>query len=221
MKKLINKKTVSGFATLIAFVIFTVLVLTVDVEPIGHGATSIGFATVNAHVLSLFGASETWLTVTDILGLIPLMTAFAFALVGAYQLIKGRSLGAVDKEIIALGILYFAVIVFYVFFELVIINYAPILKDGEVAASYPSSHTLLTVTVMISGAHMLCRYNLKPIIKHLIHFTAYFVIGFTVVGRLLAGVHWVTDIFASLILSASLLLLFFGGLDAICNKEKI
>lgn len=209
-----------GIALLILFAVFTLLAFTVDVKDVGISGTRLGFSGINRAVFGALGQSEAWLTVTDVLGIIVLLPVAAAGVTGLLQLIKRKSIKRVDAPILALGALYAADVFFYVLFELVIINYAPILKDGEIAASYPSSHTLLAVTVMVSAAAVLSLYLKRRALK----ITAYAVTGAiaaeTVIGRLLSGVHWLTDIFASLLLSSALLVLFYGLLSFSAKKDQ-
>ena len=220
MRDLGKKYIRIGIILLTIFIEFTALVRIVDVKAVGVGASDLGFATINTDVFGFLGASSLWHTVTDVLGFVALAVAAAFALLGLCQLIKRRSLKRVDSPILMLGALYIAVIIFYVFFEIVVINYAPIVIDGEPAASYPSSHTLLVVTVMTSAITVFNSYVKKRAYRIAAAAFSFSVIGLTVVGRLLAGVHWLTDIFASLILSSALIVLFFGGLELTSPKSE-
>lgn len=143
--------------------------------------------------------------ITDWLGFIPLFIAFIYAMIGLFQMIKRRSLFKVDKEIIGLGIFYVGVIGLYIFFETYIINYRPILMDGTLEASYPSSHTLLSIC--ICGSSLMINkilYNNKKIFKleNIISILSIFII---VIGRLISGVHWFTDIIGAVLISIALL----------------
>ena len=82
------------------------------------------------------------------MGLIPLVVCLIFAGIGVVQLIKRRSLFKVDPDIIILGVYYVVVILAYLIFEMISINYRPILINGVMEASYPSSTTLLVLCVM-------------------------------------------------------------------------
>ena len=144
-----NKKRnflISGILLLIA-ITFTILVKVVDVKQIGVNNSSIGFATLNQFIFETTGVNIIWYHITDWLGLIPVFMAIVYAFIGLIQLIKRRSIFKVDKEIILLGLYYIIVIALYVFFEKVIINYRPILMNGFLEASYPSSHTLMTICI--------------------------------------------------------------------------
>lgn len=204
MKK--NKKNIIICGGLIALaVVYTILVKYIDVQVIGPKESSVGFATINKFVFNLTGVNMIFYHITDWLGFIPLFIAFIFAMIGLFQMIKRRSLFKVDKEIIGLGIFYVGVIGLYIFFETYIINYRPILMDGTLEASYPSSHTLLSIC--ICGSSLMINkilYNNKKIFKleNIISILSIFII---VIGRLISGVHWFTDIIGAVLISIALL----------------
>ena len=113
-----------------------------------------------------------------------------------------------DRDIILLGVYYILVILGYLIFEMIPINYRPILIDGAMEASYPSSTTLLVLSVMPTLLFQVGRRSKRPIIRRI---AALFVIlfsAFMVIGRLTAGVHWLTDIIGAVLLSAVLYLLY-------------
>ena len=148
-----NKKRnvlISAILILLA-IVFTILVKVVDVKPVGVNNTNIGFSTVNQFIFKIIGVNMIWYHITDWLGLIPIFIALIYAIIGAIQLVKRKSILKVDKEIILLGLFYIIVISLYIFFEKVIINYRPILIDNIKEASYPSSHTLMTICICISS----------------------------------------------------------------------
>lgn len=204
MKK--NKKNIIICGGLIALaVVYTILVKYIDVQVIGLKESSVGFATINKFVFNLTGVNMIFYHITDWLGFIPLFIAFIYAMIGLFQMIKRRSLFKVDKEIIGLGIFYVGVIGLYIFFETYIINYRPILMDGTLEASYPSSHTLLSIC--ICGSSLMINkilYNNKKIFKleNIISILSIFII---VIGRLISGVHWFTDIIGAVLISIALL----------------
>lgn len=215
-----NKKRnflISGILLLIA-ITFTILVKVVDVKQIGVNNSSIGFATLNQFIFETTGVNIIWYHITDWLGLIPVFMAIVYAFTGLIQLIKRRSIFKVDKEIILLGLYYIIVIALYVFFEKVIINYRPILMNGFLEASYPSSHTLMTIC--ICGSSILINKKLfNNKITKVINYLSIIIITITVVGRLISGVHWFTDIIGGILISSGLLMTFYSLLSII-NKEN-
>ena len=193
----------------LAFAIFTVLVGVIDVRPVGPDGSEVGFATLNLFVFRTIGVHMVWYHITDWLGVIAILIAFAFAVTGLCQLIRRRSLRKVDRSIWVLGGFYLLAVACYVFFEQVIVNYRPIVIGQEIEASYPSSHTMSVVCIMATAAiqlHELCAHRAK-LCRGMNIFSAW-MIAITVVGRLISGVHWFTDIVGGLLLSSALVVLY-------------
>lgn len=142
------KNLLFGGIFIATFVLWTVLIQMVDVQPHGQNGTNIGFATLNCWFHRFTGVHMMIYSITDWMGLVPVVVCLIFAGVGLVQLIKKRSLFKVDPDIIILGIYYIVVILAYIFFEMIPINYRPILINGVMEASYPSSTTLLVLCVM-------------------------------------------------------------------------
>ena len=199
-----------GVMLLVFFALWTVLIRTVDVKPVGVNNTDVGFATLNTWFHSITGVNMTLYTVTDWLGLVPLLVCLVFGFFGLIQLIKRKSLFKVDLDILLLGIYYVIVISFYLIFEAVPINYRPILIGGFAEASYPSSTTLLVLSVMPTLAFQL-NSRLKNItLTKVITVVILLFSAFMVIGRLISGVHWLTDIVGSVILSTGLFCMYKG-----------
>ena len=148
MKRKDYKSLIFGLLFFIGFVVWTLLIQTVDVQPVGQNGTDIGFATINCRFHEMTGVHMSIYTLTDWLGLVPIFICMVFGSIGLSQLIKRKSLFKVDSDIIILGIYYIIVIFGYLIFEMIPINYRPILIDGLLEASYPSSTTLLVLSVM-------------------------------------------------------------------------
>lgn len=109
-----------------------------------------------------------------------------------------------------LGILAALVLWAYLLFEALAVNYRPILIDGYLEASYPSSTTLLALCVIPTGMLQLhARLQSRMLRRSLLVLLGAFT-GFMVIGRLLSGVHWLTDIIGGVLLSAGLVLLYQG-----------
>ena len=208
MEKKNKKRLALGVSLVVAFVLWTVLVRFVDVQAIGPEDSSVGFATLNRFVHELTGVNWILYTVTDWLGLVPIAVALGFAILGLVQLIKRKSLWKVDYSILALGVFYIVVMAAYIFFEIVVINYRPTFIDGYLEASYPSSTTMLVMCVMPTAAMQLNVRIKNTVLKRctiiaIVAFTA-----FMVIGRLIAGVHWITDIIGGALLSAGLVTMY-------------
>ncbi len=216
----IMKKTICGILLLALFGGFTYLVRTFDVAAIGPQGTEVGFSHLNQRVHDLTGVNMQWYEHTDLLGYAAIGIAALFAVAGLIQLIRRKSLFAVDREILALGLLFIVVIGLYIGFEKFIINYRPIIMPGETypEASYPSSHTMLIVTVFGATMMLIRRYFGKGFISGLLRLVCLAVILVTVGGRLYCGVHWFTDIVGGLLLSMGLLEIFGGVISG--GKRK-
>ncbi len=157
-------------------------------------------------------------TITDWLGLVPIFICMIFGGVGFIQLLKRKSLFKVDKDIIILGIYYIIVIMAYLIFEMIPINYRPIPIEGVMEASYPSSTTLLVLSVMPTLVEQAARRLGDGLMKKLVTVFAVLFSLFMVTGRLISGVHWFTDIVGSVLLSIGLYYLYKGCV-LLCSKE--
>lgn len=208
MKKGNQNLLCAALITLGSFVAWTLLVRFVDVEAIGPQGSIVGFAALNQLVHRATGVNMTLYVITDWLGLVPILTALSFAVLGLCQWISRRSILRVDHSILALGVFYLAVMAAYVFFEYVVVNYRPVLIEGVLEASYPSSTTLLTLCVMPTAAIQLRERIKKSAFRHALTLAICGFTAFMLVARLISGVHWVSDIIGGILLSASLVLAY-------------
>ena len=203
-----KRNLLAGAGLIAAFALWTVLIRWVDVQAVGQNGTKIGFADFNVWFHQLTGVHMTIYTITDWLGLAPIFICLCFGALGFVQLVKRRSLLKVDPDILLLGIYYVLVIACYLIFEMIPVNYRPILIEGRLEASYPSSTTLLVLSVMPTLWFQANRRVSNAMIRKAV---AVFVVTFSVfmvIGRLVSGVHWATDIIGSVLLSAGLYMLY-------------
>lgn len=216
-----KKLLFTGIIFVLGFIILTLLLKIIDVQPVGLNGTYIGFATLNCLFHNFTGVNMLIYYITDWLGLIPIFCCIFFCVFGFVQLIKRRNLFKVDYDILLLGIYYSAVIFGYMFFEMMPINYRPVLIDGILEPSYPSSTTLLTLSVMATVIFQAKRRIENLVIKKIITtFSVLFSLIMTT-GRAIAGVHWLTDIIGSIILSYGLYMIYKSSIllfDKIQNK---
>lgn len=191
------------------FLAFTLVVRFVGVAAIGPEGSSVGLAALNGAVAGLLGENLVWYEITDALGKLALLTAALFGAFGLYQWIARKSLAKVDGGIWALCGLYVLVLAAYAFFEKVIVNYRPVILEEGLEASYPSSHTMLALCVFASAKIALDHYLAKKKgLRLAADVLCIALIVVTVGGRLISGVHWLTDIIGAVLLSAALLELF-------------
>lgn len=215
MKK---RNIIISIVLIILSVLFTALVKNVDVKPIGPNESMVGFADINKLFYNLIGSNMTIYKVTEVLGYIPIAMALVYVFIGLKQLIKRKSLLKVDKEIYVLALFYVLVVGVYVFFEKFVINYRPILIDGLLEASYPSSHTLMSIC--LCGSSIIINKKLfKNKFGDIENVLSVILILLIVIGRIISGVHWFTDILGGIIISSTLLVIFYSIISSI--KPKI
>ena len=219
MKKNEKKSLLIGSIFLAMFAVWTVLILTVDVQPLGQNGTGIGFAAFNCWFHHFTGVNMAIYTITDWMGLVPVIICLFFAGIGLVQLIKRRSLFKVDTDIMILGVYFVIVFLAYAIFEMIPINYRPILIEGRMEASYPSSTTLLVLSVMSALIEQIQRRLSDITAKRIIKIAAIAFSAFMVIGRLVSGVHWFTDIVGGVLLSAGLFMLYKTAV-MLALKEK-
>lgn len=193
-----------------AFMLLTLLVLKVDVQPIGPEESKIGLATINHMVNESLGSHMIWYKITEYTGYVSLLVAAGFGIIGLVQLVKRRSLFKVDKDILLLGGFYVLVMGTYALFEKVVINYRPIIMDEGLEPSFPSTHSLLVVAIMGTAVYQIGNRVKQTGIRNLLRILAYVIIVVTVIGRLVSGVHWFTDIIAGVLLADAYIMLYYA-----------
>ena len=216
-----DKKLFSvGLILIAVFVFWTILILTVDVQPVGVNGTVVGFATLNCSFHNMTGVNMTIYHITDWLGLVPIFCCMIYGAVGFVQLLQRKSLLKVDIDILLLGVYYVIVIFGYLIFEMIPINYRPILIDGRMEVSYPSSTTLLVLSVMPTVSFQVNRRIKNTFIKNLINASVVLFMLLMVIGRTVSGVHWLTDIIGSVFLSAGLFLIYYANVLRLDKKRE-
>ena len=202
------------------FIIFTVVVKIVDVHSIGPEGSLVGLATINNSFKDVLPLNETIYKVSEILGYISLLIVAMYGIIGIKQLIERKSIFKVDRNILLLGMFYILVAIVYVIFEFVVINYRPVLLDG-LEASYPSSHTVLSICVCISSV-IVSKSVLgdKKFVK-VFNILSIILMVLVVLTRFLSGVHWLTDILGGILISLALCTLFEAFVNIGNKKTKI
>ena len=208
MKKENQRNFCIATCMLFAFFLWTATIQFIDVQTIGPQGSSVGFATLNGFVHNLTGVHMSLYAITDWLGLVPLAFVMGFALLGLVQWIKRKYLLKVDYSILVLGGFYIVVMAVYVLFEVFVVNYRPVLIGGILEASYPSSTTMLVMCVMPTAIMQFNARIKNNILKRFVASAITVFVVFMVIGRLLSGVHWFTDIIGGALLSAGLVLMY-------------
>lgn len=216
MKK--NQNVLAGILLLVGFAVWTFLIQEVDVQPIGPNGSSVGFAALNGWFHQLTGVHWMLYTLTDWLGLVPIFVCLIFAGIGFVQLVQRKSLFKVDLDILLLGAYYVLVIFSYLLFEMVPINYRPVLIEGFLEASYPSSTTLLVLSVMPT-LYFQAQWRLTAnALRQAIRIFSVLFSAFMVIGRLVSGVHWLTDIVGAVLLSNGIFLIYKASVNFLCKR---
>ena len=218
MRKKMGKAAIS-FAL---FILTIALVTCVDVEAIGPAGTTIGLSHVNKAVHDLIGVHMIWYKITNLLGFWAILCGAVFACIGLKQLITRKSLKQVDPQILALGGLFVLLGVIYVLFEKAVVNCRPVLMEGETVpeASFPSSHTVLAFVIFGAIAMMLKDYLQDRKLVSMLQNACLVLILVSVIGRLISGVHWFTDILGGVFLSYALLMVFSGILERLHRQNR-
>ena len=210
-----NKRLLTVIGLFIVCIIYTLLVKYYDTNAIGPKNTIVGFSALNALFSNITGYNEFFYKLTEYLGVVAFILVGYYGIIGLMQLIKRKSILKVDKRILLLGGLYVVMLLVYIFFEHVIINYRPFLIDKELEASYPSSHTMLGLCVCLSSL-LISKYYFKKNAVKIVNIITIILMFILVIGRILSGAHWITDIIGGIIISAFLVYLY----DYLINKYK-
>jgi len=211
MKRNIRKNLLMAAGLLAAFGLWTAIICVVDVQWIGPQGSSVGLAGVNRLFHQLTGVHMMLYDLTDCLSLVPVGCAMGFALLGLSQWIRRKSILKVDRSLLVLGGFYIVVMAAYVFFEMAVINHRPVLIDGVLEASYPSSTTMLVLCVMPTARMQLQERIRRGKLRQCISFAIDAFTVLMVAGRLISGVHWLSDIIGGMLLSGGLV----GGYRAV------
>ena len=208
MKKENQRNFCIATCMLFAFFLWTATIQFIDVQTIGPQGSSVGFATLNGFVHNLTGVHMSLYAITDWLGLVPLAFVMGFALLGLVQWIKRKYLLKVDYSILVLGGFYIVVMAVYVLFEMLVVNYRPVLIGGILEGSYPSSTTMLVMCVMPTAIIQFNARIKNNVLKRFVASAIIAFIVFMVIERLISGVHWFTDIIGGALLSAGLVMMY-------------
>ena len=216
MNKKFKVYAILSAVMLILFGGLIALLKCVDVAAIGPEGSKVGLSALNGAVAAQFPFNEWWYDITDLLSILVLLIPGCFALLGLWQLIKGKSLKAVDRDIYLLGGFYVLVFAAYIFFDQWVINFRPVLIEGVLEPSFPSSHTMIFLCVMATAIHQINRRFKDQALRGIGRVVLLLIIAFVLIGRVISGVHWFTDILGGIFLS----LFFVFAYLAIDEKLK-
>jgi undecaprenyl-diphosphatase len=130
---------------------------------------------------------------------------------GIYQLIKRKSLLSVDKYILMIGIFFVILLFFWLLFDkLVVINNRPIFVEGKTEPSFPSTHTLLVVFIYLSAYTVIRNLTNNKMYQNIVLCLAITISLIVSISRVLAGMHYITDVLGGILLGLTLFFLSFG-----------
>ncbi|WP_238723404.1 phosphatase PAP2 family protein [Diplocloster agilis] len=195
---------------LVLSILYTVAIMFIDVRPIGPQGSVVGFAKVNQYFHTLLGTNILLYNITDWLSIPILFIMLGFAMAGFVQLIKRKSLLRVDSSILILGGFYVLVFLVYLFFEFFVVNFRPVLIQGILEASYPSSTTMLMMCIIPTAIMQFQRLILVKRLRNLVNSFCGIYASFMIIGRVLSGVHWITDIVGGILFSTTLVMLYYS-----------
>ena len=215
------KKFAKTYVFFSLFIVFSLWLRLFDVQALGPEGSRIGFAGLNVAIHEFFGMHLFWYKLTQVLGYVAILLAAAFALLGFIQLIKRRSLLKVDKNLLLLGVVYILLVLLYVLFEKIPFNYRPVILDPAegLEPSYPSTHTLLILTVFGTAIQLAGDYIKNSKLLLTLKIMALVIMALTIIGRLVCGVHWFTDIVGGVLLSL-FLISFYKELVLFTKKDQ-
>lgn len=209
-----------GFICLALFAILTVTVKFCDVQPIGPGGSPVGLATMNNAFKKLVGTDNRSYIFSQYLGYCALAIVGYIALQGLGQWINRRSIRGVKPQVLLFGVFCVILGAIYVGFDQFVINYRPVLENGVLEPSYPSSHTLLAVFVYVAGSYELS-FSIRSKSACTLLTTCFCLLGtITIVTRALSGYHWLSDILGSALLGAGLVLLYIASVIHVITKDR-
>ena len=174
---------------------------------------------MNDAIFDFFGTNVIWDKVGDVLLILVLAAVAGFALAGLTQLIKRKSLKKVDSEILAMiPSLVLMVAIYFVFEKVWILNYRPVMVNGVAEPSFPSTHTLVAVTVLGMIMLALPKYIKEKKTRTLIDVALLIVMAVMAFSRVASGMHWATDVLGGIVFGIDLVLVYGGALRVI--KER-
>lgn len=211
-----NKKFLRAGIFLTGFAALTWILLAIDTASIGPMGSAVGLSTLNQVFHDFTGVHMELYRITDLLSILPIGIVMFFGALGLTQWFRRKKIILVDFDILVLGGFYAVVAALFVFFEIFVVNYRPVLINDILEASYPSSTTMLVMCVMPTAMMQAnWRMNNSVVKDTLVFFMGCFTI-FMVLTRMISGVHWLTDILGGALLSAGLVILY----DAVCSFYK-
>lgn len=160
-----------------------------------------------------------WELITDIILLVSLFMLVVLGILGLTQWISRKSLKKVDPELtLALVPLVLMAIIYFVFDKLIVLNVRP---NGSGEASFPSTHVMVVATIFMLSAIILPKYIKSKTACIIFDIIMFAMIILVCVGRVLANMHWVSDVIGGLVFAAIFSVVYYLILKRRNNAKRI
>lgn len=172
----------------------------INVDKVGPNKVEVGYSSINEKVFNKLGKNDKYDKISDYLLYEAMATVGIFGVIGLYQLIRRKSLLKIDGDIWMLAWYYVLVVAVYVGFDKLSINLRPILTEKGAEPSFPSSHTLITFCFL--GVTMIQASDRvrKKALRWFINIVCIGSMLAMPILRLLAGMHWFSDVVGGIII---------------------
>ena len=237
-KKSIRLFLILGFLFMVLFCVLTFCLTTVDIGNIPFenqdgslasplATQRLGLSSINKSFHKAFPYNDSFYKLSKIASIFMFMILALPVIYGVLDLIEAKGLKNLNRRNYVI-LCYLALIaILYVFFDHVVLNYRPVVMDmeeyldaGHAAASYPSTHALLSTTIGGLGIVESLRRFKKPWLKW-VSLACISVISVVVLlSRTFAGVHWLTDIVAGVLFGLSMVFLYISVSSVIDAESK-
>ena len=148
-----------------------------------------------------------WSKITDIILVASIAVLGVFAVLGLYQWIKRKSLKKVDKPLLAMLIpLVLMAITYFILDKFLVLNIRP---NGSGEPSFPSTHTMVVATIFLLTAIILPNYIKSKTTRVIMDIVMLLFIALVSVGRVLANMHWVSDVVGGLIFAVIFAVIYY------------
>ena len=148
-----------------------------------------------------------WSKITDIILIASIAVLGVFAILGFCQLVRRKSLKKVDKPLLAMLIpLVLMAITYFIFDKFLVLNIRP---NGSGEPSFPSTHTMVVATIFLLTAIILPNYIKSKTTRVIMDIVMLLFIALVSVGRVLANMHWVSDVVGGLIFAVIFAVIYY------------
>lgn len=148
-----------------------------------------------------------WSKITDIILVAALAVFAVFAILGLCQWVKRKSLKKVDKPLLlSLIPLSLMAATFIIFEKFLVLNTRP---NGSGEPSFPSTHTMVVATIFLLTAIILPNYIKSKTARVIMDIVMLLFIILVSVGRVLANMHWVSDVVSGLIFAVIFAVIYY------------